>query len=151
MAEAKVDQIAGGSLYSYTLPDQWGVDKKIVPNAGLSNNVAVISLSTAQTDRLLKETPLTVAACWPIPTVLWRSPVGSIGKRLSARPLLGSITSWIRYRAANGGQKDMVVSQAHTLLEVLSDDQEHYQRNVYSRQHHREPLAGRDPDLDNGK
>ncbi len=119
--EAKVDQIAGGSLYSYTLPDQWGVDKNIVPNAGLSNNVAVLSLSTAQTDRLLKETPLTVGGVLantdrPMAVAGW----------FDWKALVGAVTPWVNYvleqipERQMMGQKDAVVSQAHTVLEVLS-------------------------------
>ncbi|MGA2799178.1 MAG: hypothetical protein ABSE63_16485 [Thermoguttaceae bacterium] len=119
--EAKVDQIAGGSLYSYALPDQWGVDKKIVPNAGLTNNVAVISLSTAQTDRLLKETPLTVGGVLantdrPLAVAGW----------FDWKALVGAATPWVNYvmeqapAGGMGGQKELVIGQVHTVLEVLS-------------------------------
>ena len=119
--EAKVDQIAGGSLYLYPLPDKWGVDKNIVPNAGLSNNVAVISLSTAQTDRLLKETPLKVGGVLantdrPLAVAGW----------FDWKELVGAVTPWVNYVLEQipdqqmAGQKDMVVSQMHTVLEVLS-------------------------------
>ncbi len=43
--EAQVAKIAEGSIYSYPLPEDWGVDKNIVPNAGLSDKVAVLTLS----------------------------------------------------------------------------------------------------------
>jgi len=119
--EAKVDQIAGGSLYFYPLPDQWGVDKNIVPNAGLSNNVAVISLSTAQTGRLLKETPLTVGGLLattdrPLAVAGW----------FDWKELIGAVTPWVNYvleqipEQKMAGQKFLVVSQVQTVLEVLS-------------------------------
>jgi hypothetical protein len=119
--EAKVDQIAGGSLYSYPLPDQWGVDKNIVPNAGLSNNVAVISLSTAQTDRLLKETPLKVGGVLattdrPLAVAGW----------FDWKALVIAVTPWVNYvmeqapAGGMGGQKELVIGQVHTALEVLS-------------------------------
>ncbi len=119
--EAKVDQIAGGSLYLYPLPEQWGMDKNIVLNAGLSNNVAVISLSTAQTDRLLKETPLKVGGVLastdrPLAIAGW----------FDCNELISAATPWINYvleqipERQMAGQKEMVVSQMHTVLEVLS-------------------------------
>ena len=88
--EAKVEQIASGSLYPYPLPEKWGVDKNIVPNAGLSNNVAVITLSTAQTDRLLKETPLKVGGLLaktdrPLAVAGW----------FDWSELIGAVTPWV--------------------------------------------------------
>jgi hypothetical protein len=56
--EPEVKKISGGTLYSFPLPKEWGVDKQIVPNLGISDKVAVISASHAHTDRLLKVTPL---------------------------------------------------------------------------------------------
>ncbi len=119
--QAKVDQIAGGSLYLYPLPDQWGVDKNIVPNAGLSNNVAVISISTAQTDRLLKETPLKVGG------VLANTdrPLAAAGW-FDWTELVGAVTPWVNYileqipERQMAGQKELVVDQVRTVLEVLS-------------------------------
>jgi hypothetical protein len=119
--EAKVDKIAGGSLYSYPLPNQWGVDKNIVPNAGLSDNVAVITLSTAQTDRLLKETPLKVGGVLvktdrPLAIAAW----------FDWTELMSAVTPCVNYvmeqapENGMGGQKELVVSQVRTVLEVLS-------------------------------
>jgi hypothetical protein len=119
--EAKVEKIAGGSLYSYPLPDQWGVDKNIVPNAGLSDNVAVITLSTAQTDRLLKETPLKVGGVLaktdrPLAVAAW----------FDWTELVGAVTPWVNYALEQipeeqmAGQGELVVSQVRTVLEVLS-------------------------------
>jgi hypothetical protein len=119
--EAKVEKIAGGSLYAYPLPDQWGVDKNIIPNAGISDNVAVITLSTAQTDRLLKETPLKVGGVLaktdrPLAIAAW----------FDWTELVGAVTPWVNYALEQipeeqmAGQKQLVISQARTILEVLS-------------------------------
>ena len=43
-----------GSTLSYTLPDQWGVDPQIVPNAVLTEKVAVVTASQAHSKRLLQ-------------------------------------------------------------------------------------------------
>jgi hypothetical protein len=51
---------AGGSVYYYPLPGEWGIDSQIALNAGLTDTVAVLSCSPATTERLLKEIPLDV-------------------------------------------------------------------------------------------
>ncbi len=97
------------------------MDKNVVPNAGLANNVAVITLSTAQTDRLLKETPLKVGGVLattdrPLAVAGW----------FDWNELIEAATPWVNYileqipEGQMGGQKDLVVSQVHTVLEVLS-------------------------------
>jgi hypothetical protein len=50
----------GGNVYSYALPEEWGVDSQIALNAGVTDNVAVVSLAPATTERLLRESPLEV-------------------------------------------------------------------------------------------
>lgn len=47
-----------GTIFSYALPEEWGVDEKIAPNFGLSETVAVLSISQDHTRRLLASTPL---------------------------------------------------------------------------------------------
>ena len=44
-----------GTVYGYVLPAEWGVDGRVLPNAGLSDKVAVLSLSGKHTTRLLTE------------------------------------------------------------------------------------------------
>jgi hypothetical protein len=118
---AKVEKIAGGALYSYPLPEQWGMDKNIIPNAGLSDKVAVITLSTTQTGRLLKETPLKVGGVLanaerPLAIADW----------IDMTEFFGAVTPWVNYvleqapEGGMGGQKDLVIGQVNTLLEVLS-------------------------------
>ena len=48
------------TLYFYTLPDAIPLDRRISPTAGLSKKVAVLTLSHAHAERLLKPTPLVV-------------------------------------------------------------------------------------------
>ena len=43
-----------GSTLRYTLPDEWGVDPQIVPNAVLTEKVAVVTASEAHSKRLLQ-------------------------------------------------------------------------------------------------
>ncbi len=47
-----------GTVYAYRFPKELGVDRRIALNAGLSDNVAVLSMSRPHTVRLLTETPL---------------------------------------------------------------------------------------------
>jgi hypothetical protein len=119
--EAKVAKIAGGSIYSYSLPEEWGVDGNIVPNAGLSNNVAVLAISTRQTETLLREIPPKVGGVLketdrPLAMAGW----------LDWTELLRSATPWVNYALGKmtdqqlGGQKESVISQVQTVLEVLS-------------------------------
>jgi len=49
-------KIPQGTMYAYPLPKPWGMDPKIMPNAGLSEHVAVLSLSRGHTERLLQAT-----------------------------------------------------------------------------------------------
>jgi hypothetical protein len=44
-----------GVAYAYLLPIDWGVDTKVQPNAGLSDKIAVLSLSQKHTVRLMEE------------------------------------------------------------------------------------------------
>lgn len=119
--EPVVSTIDGGSIFSYPLPEHWGVDKNIVPNAGLSGNVAVLTLSAQQTGRLLKEMPLAVGG------VLTDSnrPLAIAGW-LDWTQLAAAATPWINYALEQmteqelGGQKQIAIDQAHTVLEVLS-------------------------------
>jgi hypothetical protein len=54
------DLPGGGDLYVYALPGEWGVDEQVALNAGLTENVAVVSTMPATTERLVKATPLEV-------------------------------------------------------------------------------------------
>jgi hypothetical protein len=119
--EPKVAKIADGTLYSYPMPREWGVDKNIIPNAALSDNVAVLTISTKQSDRMLKTTPLKVGGVLaktdrPLAVAGWFDWNG----------LIGAATPWVNYVLEQmpeehfGGQKALVVDQVHTVLEVLS-------------------------------
>ena len=49
---------AGGTLYTFPLPEEWGVDKKIAPNFGVGKGVGVFSISNEHSQRLLGESKL---------------------------------------------------------------------------------------------
>jgi hypothetical protein len=56
--EPKVEKRKAGTLYSFPLPADWGLDKQVVPTGGLSAKVGVLTLSHAQAERLLTARPL---------------------------------------------------------------------------------------------
>lgn len=115
--DAKVSQATDGTLYTYTVQ---GVDSKIVPNAGLSDKVAVLSLSTDQTELLLKDMPLKVDG------VLTNTdrPL-AVAAAFDWSELVKAITPWVNYALEQmsdqqlAGQKGAAIAQANTILEVL--------------------------------
>jgi hypothetical protein len=54
------DMADGGKLYSYPLPEKWGIDPQVAVNAGLTNSFAAVSLMPLTTERLLHEKPLEI-------------------------------------------------------------------------------------------
>ncbi len=56
--DPKTREVSGGTVYSYELPADAGLDPQIQPAAGLSKTVAVISLSQRQAERILEQLPL---------------------------------------------------------------------------------------------
>jgi hypothetical protein len=120
LSPPKVTQSADNAIYSYPLPPEWEVDENLVPNAGLSENVAVLSLSLDHTGRMLKKTPLTTGG------VLVKT-----DKKLAAAAwfnlvdLLDASRPWIDYcfqrvdESQLGGDRAAVVGQVHAVLDVL--------------------------------
>jgi hypothetical protein len=51
-------ETSGGTVYSYELPADAGLDPQIQPAAGLSKTVAVLSLSPKQVERILQQATL---------------------------------------------------------------------------------------------
>ena len=115
----------GYVLYTYPPPEQWGLDGQIVPNAGLSEHVAVLSMSRAHSRRLLADTPPTVAGR-PIPTD--RPLAGAAAVDLAA--LIDAVAPWVDFCVHNSMEKPpegeagedpaaAILGQVHTVLEVL--------------------------------
>lgn len=52
--------VQAGTLYFYSLPAEWGIDRQIVPTAGVSDRVAVLTISQKHAERLLASVPLKV-------------------------------------------------------------------------------------------
>jgi hypothetical protein len=56
----KTKKLTGGTLYYYPLPEELPIDKRILPNAGLGEKVAVLTITEDHSKRLLASTPLKV-------------------------------------------------------------------------------------------
>jgi hypothetical protein len=122
--EAKVTESALGTVYSFSLPKEWGVDEQIVPNVAISDKLAVISTSRKHSERLLKATPLAArgvlgkTADRPLAIAGW----------IDWASLVKTATPWVDFAIEQGGgskglggdQQKMVVGQAHVALEVLT-------------------------------
>ena len=102
-----------------------GLDKQIVPNAGLSDTVAVVSISRKHSRRLLTATPPTVAGR---PIAADRPLAAASVFDFAA--LIDAIAPWIdlgvhtameRQPEAETGQDRaaMILGQVHTVLDVL--------------------------------
>ncbi len=118
----QAEKSSSGEIFSYVLPKEWGVDEKIVPNFGLAEHVAVLTLSRDHTERLLKATAPSVggviekadrqraAACW----FNWAA-------------LLDTASPWIDLAAeqamnaknVESDQRKAILEQVHTAVEVL--------------------------------
>lgn len=108
-----------GTLYFYPLPAQLGLDKRIIPTAGVAPSVASLTISHEHAERLLTRTPLKVDG-------------GPLAK--TDRPLLSAVyfdwagfvdalTPWVDYgfdQAGKSGQDlDSIAKQVRTVAEVL--------------------------------
>ncbi len=120
--EPQATESSLGTIYSFTLPKEWGVDEKIVPNLGLSDKVAVLSASRDHTERLLKATPLAIGGALdkadrPLATAAW----------LDLAALVETATPWVDFvfeqaaasKGIDEGRQKTILEQVHTGLEVL--------------------------------
>ena len=116
----KVYNRPAGTIYGYALPKEAGVDGKVMPNAGLSEHVAVLSLSGRHTDRLLTESDPVVAGI-KLPVT---RPFGTIAA-LDFAALVDAVTPWvdlaIEKSAAHSSPQDAEMIRLHTktALQVL--------------------------------
>jgi hypothetical protein len=116
----RVYNIRRGTAYGYRLPVQWGVDTHVLPNAGLSENVAVLSLSARHTLRLLDDKAPMIAGI----ALATDRPLAAAGG-LDFGALVEAVTPWADLALDNGTARlapqmaDMVRLHAKAALEVL--------------------------------
>ena len=121
LPEPKVTKIDGGTLYSYPLPKEVGLDEQIVPNAGLNENVAVISMSRGHTERLLADTAPTVGGV--LEDLSRRRAMAQV---IHIEGMVTAVKPWILWgvgQATEGqdeGQAMMIATQVTDFLDVLT-------------------------------
>jgi hypothetical protein len=113
-------KIPQGTMYAYPLPKAWGVDPQILPNAGLSEHVAVLSVSRGHTERLLRATPPNIGGR-TLPT---GRPLAAAGG-VDFAGLIDALIPWVDFafdKAAgeeSSGQIEPIRQQVRTVLDVL--------------------------------
>ncbi len=119
--DPQIETTAGVRLYSYALPAEWGVDKQIVPNAGLGDGVAAMSLSHDHTLRLLRQQPLAAGgvltdAARPRATAAVFDMAGFIE---AVKPWVGLAFDQASADEPAGGEIAAIREQVDTVLDVL--------------------------------
>jgi hypothetical protein len=109
-----------GTMYAYPLPKAWGVDPQILPNAGLSEHVAVLSVSRGHTERLLQATPPNIGGR-TLPT---GRPLAAAGG-VDFAGLIDALIPWVDFAIDwvagedSSGQIEPIRQQVRTVLDVL--------------------------------
>jgi hypothetical protein len=104
-----------GTFYSYPFPEALGLDPKLALTCGLSDKVAVFTLSHDHAKRLLAPTA-------------WQGKGGPLNDR--TRPLVGAAyfdcpalmdaaAPWVEYAFAQAGQGQDVLDQVKTVMQIL--------------------------------
>jgi hypothetical protein len=112
--EPKVKKSKASTLYYWPLSESLGLDKKITPTGGLSDNVAVLTISQDHAKRLLTETtwkgsgPLSDPAR-PLVSVAYFNWAG----------LVEAIRPWVKYGLAEADQSQEVKDQVFAVLDIL--------------------------------
>ena len=120
--EPRVTEGSLGTIYSFALPTEWGVDAQIVPNVGVSDHVAVLSASQQHTERLLKSTPLVVGGLLgkpdrPLAAAAWFNWAGLIE---AAGPWVDlAVQQALAAKGGDENQRKAIADQVSVVIEVL--------------------------------
>ena len=122
LPEPKTDEISDGELFCFPLPEEWGLDKQIVPNMGISKNVAVMTLSKDHSARLMQAAPLSVGGLLaetdrPLAVAGW----------FDWAAMVDAASPWVDYflevspvlENSDDDQREMIVDQVHTAIDLL--------------------------------
>jgi hypothetical protein len=117
----QVAEISAGTMFSYPLPEELGLDAKILPNAGLSESVAVLSISKDHTQRLLQSTPLDVGGLLAESDrdLAMAVVFDWAGLVEAATPWVDMAVAMATAEAPAGADTSEIVDQVKTVLEVL--------------------------------
>lgn len=122
--EPQTKKVGAGTLYFYPLPSDVPLDKQISPNAGLADKVAVVAISMAHSERLLKSSPLKVEGLLADTS----KPLASAAFTNCAA-IVDTIYPWVEYGAqtyvmlrnkeAGGGGDDNANAQVKEVLKQI--------------------------------
>jgi hypothetical protein len=118
--------ITGGTIYSYDLPADWGVNDRIAPNAALSESVLVLSWLPELSEKLLSGVSLTIDG----PAAEFNRPL-AYAAHFQCAKFIDLLKPWIDYgiqlaienadenAAAAVGMVGFVKPQVYQFLDVL--------------------------------
>ncbi|MDZ4819188.1 MAG: hypothetical protein SGJ20_09475 [Planctomycetota bacterium] len=114
----EVQTVEGGETFTYTIPEEAGLDKKLTPGAALSKSYLVLSTSVEQGVRLLKDTPLV-----PMSPIKADQSVGGVA-RFDFAQLIEKIEPWVDFGAAQAAEPGdfgaaFVVAEVKSAMKVL--------------------------------
>jgi hypothetical protein len=120
--EPQVSEVKTGTIFSFALPKDWGVDKQIGPYLGLSDKVAVLAASQGHVQRLLQPTPLDVGGALAKPD---RPRAGAVWFDWAG--LVDAATPWVAVALEQMAQSQPeikeklpeIAPQVRTVLDVL--------------------------------
>jgi hypothetical protein len=113
-------KIKGGTMFFYPLPEAWGLDKQLLPNAALAEKMAALALSQEHSERLLTPTPLKVSGG---PLADLKRPLAG-ATYINCAGLVDLVAGWSETAAQFAPAADQekvaeVLAQARTVFEVL--------------------------------
>jgi hypothetical protein len=114
---AKESKIDGGTLYSLDAPEEAGLSKQFALTFGIAPHIATITITPKHSERLLKETPLTIGGA------LADANKPSIAAAMfDWAGLVDAATPWVEFAIEQNPPADpkkMSVEQAQTIMKVL--------------------------------
>ncbi len=117
------EKTKAGTLYTWKLPEPAGLDEQVLITAGVSKSVAVLTLSKAHAERLLKKTPLAIKSG---PLVEHKKDLVA-GCYFSGPAFIDALAPWVEFGVSAALLADEnnkldpkdVVKQLKTALDVL--------------------------------
>lgn len=113
--EPETKSVTGGDLYYYTLPPVLGLDEQIVPTAGLSKHVGVLTISHNHAARLLakhslsSEGSLLAKADRPLASAVYLDWAG----------LMGTASAWLNYGLKVADVDAGIREQVDDVMQIL--------------------------------